>query len=87
MKLVKISASSAPKRVAGAVAGILRENECVTLRAIGPHAVNQAVKSLAVARQYLAQDGLDLTCQPEFDQVVIDEGEPVTAIKFTVRRQ
>ena len=38
------------------------------LMAAGANSINQATKSLAYARQYLASDGLDLSAQPEYRQ-------------------
>jgi stage V sporulation protein S len=36
--------------------------------AAGANSINQATKSLAYAREYLASDGLDLSAQPEYRQ-------------------
>ncbi|MGD0805867.1 MAG: stage V sporulation protein S [Anaerolineales bacterium] len=46
-------------------------------------AVNQAVKACAIARTYLAQDGLDVVCIPSFVQVDID-GKERTALRLVV---
>jgi stage V sporulation protein S len=53
------------------------------VQAIGASAINQAVKALALARGYLANDGIDIICFPEFVDVQIDD-KVRTAIKFTV---
>ena len=50
MEILKISSNSKPRSVAGAIAAILREGGCVELQAIGASAVNQAIKSIAIAR-------------------------------------
>jgi len=55
----------------------------VEVQAIGPHAVNQAVKSLAVARSYLEGDGLDLTTAPSFVKLELHDEER-TAVRFDV---
>lgn len=82
---VRVSASSHATKVAGAIAGILREAPRVEVQAIGAQAVNQAVKALAVARSYLIDDGWDLFAQPSF--VTIDSGgEPRSALVFEVVR-
>ena len=47
METLRVSASSRPNAVAGAVAALLRQEGSVEVQAIGPHAVNQAVKALA----------------------------------------
>ncbi|KAJ1622526.1 hypothetical protein T492DRAFT_885066, partial [Pavlovales sp. CCMP2436] len=44
-----------------------------------------AVKGIAIARQYIETEGLDLTCRPEFVDVGTDEGgQTTTAIKLVV---
>ncbi|WP_442877241.1 stage V sporulation protein S [Deinococcus sp. YIM 134068] len=78
-----MSGKSRPNAVAGAVAALLRSRGQVEVQAIGPAAVNQAVKALAIARGYLAGDGLDLTAQPAFVKLDMDEEER-TAVHFFV---
>lgn len=83
MEILKISSSSKPKAVAGAVAAVLRGSGGVEIQAIGAGAVNQAVKSIAIARAYVEQDSIDLVCVPMFTKIDV-EGEEKTAIKFVV---
>lgn len=83
MDVLKISSSSKPRAVAGAVAAVLRDNGNVEVQAIGAGAVNQAVKSLAIARGYVEEDGIDLVCYPSFEKIVVN-GEERTAIKLYV---
>ena len=83
MDVLKVSAKSAPKSVAGAIAGVIRERGSVEIQAIGAGAVNQAIKSIAIARGYLAPTGMDLVCVPAFANVEID-GSEKTAIKVIV---
>jgi stage V sporulation protein S len=45
--------------------------------------VNQAVKAVAIARRYLALDGIDVICIPVFTEVEI-EGQERTAMKLIV---
>lgn len=66
------------------MAALLRSRGEVEVQAIGPAAVNQAVKALAIARGYLAGDGLDLTAQPAFVKLDVAEEER-TAVHFVVR--
>lgn len=81
MEVLKVSAHSVPTSVAGAIAGVVRDRNVVEIQAVGAGATNQAVKSIAVARGYLAPIGIDLVCIPAFASVVID-GEERTAIKL-----
>lgn len=83
MDVLKVSAKSAPNSVAGAIAGVIRERGSVEIQAIGAGAVNQAIKSIAIARGYLAPTGMDLVCVPAFANVEID-GSEKTAIKIIV---
>jgi len=83
MDVLKVAAKSNPNSVAGALAGVLREHETAELQAIGAGAVNQAVKSIAIARRYVAPQGIDLICIPAFTDLTID-GEERTAIKLIV---
>jgi stage V sporulation protein S len=83
METLRVSASSRPNAVAGAVAALLRQEGSVEVQAIGPHAVNQAVKALAIARAYLEQDHLDLTAAPGFVKLELHEEER-TAVRFDV---
>ncbi len=81
MEILKVSSRSVPNSVAGAVASVIRENGSVEVQAVGAGAANQAIKSIAIARGYLAPIGMDLICIPAFANVVID-GEERTAIKL-----
>jgi stage V sporulation protein S len=83
MEVLKVSASSQPKSVAGALAAVLRENSVAHLQAVGAGAVNQAVKAIAITRGFVAPNGIDLVVIPAFVEVTID-GETRTAIKFIV---
>src|SRR3990170_695994 len=81
--VLKVSADSKPKAVAGALAAVLREKGMVEMQAIGAGAVNQAVKAIAISRGFVAPNGIDLIAIPAFTKVIID-GEERTAIKFLV---
>ena len=86
MDVIKVRGTSRTSAVAGAIAGIFRENKLAEVQAIGASAVNQAVKALALSRSYLAQDGIDVVFISEFVDVEIDE-KVRTAIKFTVEER
>jgi stage V sporulation protein S len=84
MDMLKVASSSNPGATAGAIANSIREQGEAQLQAIGPRAVNQAVKAIAIARGYLAASGVDLYFVPGFANVQIEELEK-TAIQFSVR--
>jgi len=81
--VLKVSADSKPKAVAGALAAVLREKGKVEMQAVGAGAVNQAVKAIAISRGFVAPNGIDLVAIPAFTKVIID-GEERTAIRFLV---
>jgi stage V sporulation protein S len=83
VEILKVSAQSKPKAVAGALAAVLREKGAAELQAVGAGAVNQAVKAIAIARGFVAPNGIDLVAVPAFAEIDID-GEERTAIKFLV---
>jgi stage V sporulation protein S len=83
MEIIKVKANSRTAAVAGAIAGVVREHKRAEVQAIGAGAVNQAIKALVLARGYLAEDGIDVICMPEFVDVDID-GKVRTAIKLVV---
>ena len=83
MDVLKVSAQSKPKSVAGALAAVVREKGSTEIQAVGAGAVNQAVKAIAIARGYVAPNGIDLIAIPAFAEIIID-GEEKTAIRFIV---
>jgi stage V sporulation protein S len=83
MDIIKVSSTSRTSAVAGAIAGVVRENLRAEVQAIGASAINQAVKACALARGYLSNDGFDIIFIPEFVDVQIED-KIRTAIRFTV---
>ena len=83
MGILKVSAKSNPNSVAGALAGVIREQGSAEIQAIGAGALNQAAKAVAIARGFVAPQGIDLICIPAFADILID-GEERTAIKLIV---
>lgn len=81
--VIKVSARSRSTAVAGAIAGVIREHRHAEVQAIGAGAVNQAVKAMAIARGYLAEDGIDVVFVPCFTEVDI-AGQERTALRFVV---
>ena len=84
MQTLRVSAKSKPNTVAGAVAGVIREQGSVELQTVGAGALNQAVKAIAIARGFLAPSGVDLMCVPSFSDIEIDGAER-TAIRLLVQ--
>ena len=82
--ILKISTESDPNKVAGALSSILKERKTVELHAIGAGAVNQAIKSIAIARGYVAPQGYNLVCIPAFGETEIN-GLEKSFIKLIVK--
>lgn len=83
VEIIKVSGKSRTAAVAGAIAGVIRENQHAEVQAIGASAINQAVKAMALAKNYLVEDGYNIVIVPEFVDVEIDD-KIRTAIRFTV---
>ena len=83
MEVLKVSAKSSPNGVAGAIAGLMKENGRVEMQAIGAGAINQAVKAVAIARGFMVPIGIDISLTPCFTEIMIDSQEK-TGIRFTI---
>jgi stage V sporulation protein S len=83
MDMIKVSANSRTSAVAGAIAGVVREHHRAEVQAIGAGAINQAIKALVLATGYLKNDGIFISCVPEFADVTIED-KVRTAIKLVI---
>lgn len=83
MDVLRVSATSKSRALAGCIAGVIREQSRAELQAIGAAAVNQAIKAVAIAREFLVLDGIDIVMIPTFAQVMIGDQEK-SAIRFVV---
>ncbi len=83
MDVIRVATKSRPTAVAGAIAAAVRESSEAKVQAIGPLAVNQAMKAIAVASGYLALDGIYIVCVPTLIEVPVDGGKR-TAMRLVV---
>jgi len=83
MDVLRVSATSPARALAGCIAGVIREQSRAELQAVGAAAVNQAIKAVAIAREFLVLEGVDIVLIPSFTQVMI-EGAEKSAIRFVV---
>ena len=91
---LKVSGQTEAKSLAGAIASCTREGSRVELTAIGAGSVNQAIKAIAIARQYVEEEAIDLCFRPEFVEIAegdVGEGQathgqggPTSALRITV---
>ena len=87
MKTIKVSSKTSTKDLAGSLASTMRRERELEVECIGAGAVNQAVKGIAIARGYVAPNGIDLTVIPYFsDFEVPDKRDEVTGITFKLQR-
>lgn len=86
MQTLRVSAKSKPNTVAGAIAGVMRDDGEVEIQTVGAAALNQAIKAVAIARGFLITSGTDLMCVPSFSEIEID-GNERTAIKLLILKR
>jgi len=70
---LKVSSTSKPNTVAGAICNVVRESPGglpPSILATGPAALNQAIKAIAIARKYLLEEDppIDIVAKPTFEQ-------------------
>lgn len=66
---LKAASGTEAKVLAGAISAFAREGRRMVVTAIGAASINQAVKSIAIARKNIEEEAIDLTCKPEFTEV------------------
>lgn len=86
MDVLRVSATSPARALAGCIAGVVREQGRAEVQAVGAGAVNQACKAVAIAREFLVHDGVDIVMVPTFTSVDI-QGEEKTALRFAILRR
>lgn len=80
---LKVAGKNNVHKTATAIVKNMQEHKKVNVSAIGMDAVNQAVKSIAIARQKVASDNIDLKVRIGF-RVLHEEEREKTAILFSL---
>lgn len=80
----KVSTKTKVSFLSGAIASAIQSEKVTELQVVGAGALNQAMKSVAVARGMTVSNGYSLVVVPSFFDVEID-GERKTAIKLLVQ--
>jgi stage V sporulation protein S len=83
--IIKVSAQSEVKKVAGAISAFIKEKGEAEIQAIGAGAVNQTAKAIAITQGYLGAVGFSIVSKIGFAEVEI-EGKTTTAIRFIVKK-
>jgi len=78
---LKVAAASNPKSVAGSIVNNIREKKDVEIVVMGAAAVNQAMKAITIARDYIGPEGVEILIRPEFTHLELD-GEQKSAMRF-----
>lgn len=82
---LKSAAKSTTSALAGAIAKNVREKNIPRITAIGQKPVFRAVCAIFQARNYLAEDNLDLQVYPQFTEVVFQNGNKTNAMQLIVK--
>ncbi len=83
MEFLKVSSKSSPAAIAGAIAGMVKDDTPVNIQSVGAGALNQAIKAVAIARGFLIPTGVDISCAPTFAEIEIN-GETRTALRLAI---
>ena len=83
METIKVSSSSSPNNVAGAIASMIRSESKLQIQVIGAAALNQAIKAIAIARGYIIPTGNEIICIPSFHDLMV-EGKEITALRSSL---
>jgi stage V sporulation protein S len=83
IKVLRVSSGTDAIKLGSTIAHSVYANEPVSMRAIGPGPVNQAMKAVAIAQSYVGAKGHRLSVIPGFTDVEMDDGI-VTALTFRI---
>lgn len=75
LETLRVSATTNPTKLAGAIAHALQEGKLCDVIGIGPGPVNQAVKGIIVAEKMLAVNGKTLSVRPGFVDIDLSSEE------------
>lgn len=69
-------------KVAGAIAGLIRDGYSPSVQAVGPSSVYKAVMATAFARDFLIRDGLSLVSEIQYETRAQKKGPVLTIIRI-----
>lgn len=86
--VLKVSTKSDINKVAGAIASMINDGMDVSITTIGAGALNQAIKSIALARSFTISKGIDLTISPSFTNIEeSEEGKKITGLLLKINKK
>jgi len=77
-----VTKKTLPHKLAGAICARVRDKERCLLSAIGPVCVMNCVKALAISREFLREERIDIKFIPQFQKVTIDGRGDMSAVVF-----
>ncbi|NJP38997.1 stage V sporulation protein S [Alkalicoccus luteus] len=86
MTTYQVSSQTSVNKLAGAISHTIQADNPIKLQAVGAASINQAIKSVAVARLMVEEREVDLFVIPAFSQITIDE-QPRTMIELTIHER
>ncbi len=84
METLTVSETAKPEYVAHAITWAIRRDGQAQVRASGDKAVNQAMIAMALARSYLALDGLAIGVAPMLGESSTPETPDSTSLSFII---
>jgi stage V sporulation protein S len=87
MDVLKVSASTDPSKLSGAITAVVRGSGEVAVTAMGAQAVFNAVRGITIARGRALVEGTDFDVKFTFHPLRLDGGDKErSAIKFIVKK-
>lgn len=82
-KVLKVGGGTPVNSLAGSILSVVEEGYKPVLTSIGPHALNQAVKALIIAKNLALHKNIMLVAEPSFVDLETEKGI-ATAIEFVI---
>ena len=82
----RVKAGSDPLKLGSAIAHTVSTGSDVVLKAIGAGAINQAMKSVPIAKSFVASYGIRLLCDPVFFHGEVKDNENIQGLAIRVFR-
>lgn len=76
-EILRLSSESKPDKVAGAVAMRVRDGQEPVVMGVGAEVVKLMVKTVAIASDYLKEEGIVLTFRPVYEEADLKSGRGV----------
>lgn len=85
MIVFRVKSTTDIKKLGGAIFTNIKNCEEIELSCLGAGSLNQAIKSVIIAKSFAAPVGINLVLDPSFDLTEVEEKEK-TLIKLIVKK-